>query len=93
MPSLGGGAVELGQPPPQAQDSIVDIMLQHHWIVKGNLRYKRILYLLRQRIRFHKPQEGAARLVITLLSLEPPLVLLWSFWVGMKKLSSGAKCS
>jgi hypothetical protein len=47
-PLLRLNTVCLGKPLTQAQDSLVDILLKFHRVVKGALRLKGILVFLRQ---------------------------------------------
>ena len=54
----------MSEPPPQAQDSFVNIVLQFDRVVKSNLCYQGIFGLLRQFGGFREPLERAARLVV-----------------------------
>ena len=69
----GIDAAQLGEPPPQAQDSCIDIVLQSDRVVKRNLCCKGIFCLLRQFRRFYQPLERAARRVagLDLLGTDP----------------------
>ena len=59
-------AVSLSEPLTQAQDRLVDILLQFHRVVKGALRLKGVFVFLRQFRVLHEPLERAAWFVIDL---------------------------
>jgi hypothetical protein len=59
-------AVCLCEPLTQAQDSLVDILLEFHWVVKGVPRLKGIGTLSRQFPALDKPLKRASRLIVRL---------------------------
>jgi hypothetical protein len=61
---LGTDTVSLGEPLAQTQDSLVDMVLQFHRVVKGALGFEGVLICLGKGSAFEEPLEGATRLVI-----------------------------
>jgi hypothetical protein len=56
----------LGEPLPEADNSLVDIVLEFHRIVKSDLRFKGVFCLLRRVGGFYKPLERAYGIIVHL---------------------------
>jgi hypothetical protein len=83
----------LGEPLSEADNSLVDIVLEFHRIVKSDLRFKGVFCLLRRVGGFYKPLERAYGIIVHLALFRTTLVFLLSFWAGIKKLSKGTSGS
>jgi len=79
----------LGEPLPEARNSLVDIVLKFDRVVKGDVRRKGIFCLRRHFRRFNKPLEGAYRLVVHLDLFGPDSGFAFELLGGHEKVEQG----
>jgi hypothetical protein len=81
--------VRLGKPLAQTQDSLVDILLKLHWVVKGALPVKGVLVLPGQFPILQEPLERASGFVIDLDFFGAHPCFAFEFLCGHEEVQEG----